>query len=115
VQGVTAGRLLRGSQQGTRLDDADRALLATFAELASLALMDARTVEEMKEAFHDNLTGLWNRPLFLDRLTAALDRRGSVPRHGRSRGTLALESMSWLSSSSRALSLGSPCMLRIAQ
>ncbi len=79
VQGVTAGRLLVGSQHGKPLDDEDRALLSTFAEHASLALTDARTVEEMKEAFHDNLTGLPNRPLFLDRLTAALDRRDPVP------------------------------------
>jgi diguanylate cyclase (GGDEF)-like protein len=79
VQGVTAGRLLVGAQHGTPLSDEDRALLSTFAEHASLALTDARTVEEMKEAFHDNLTGLPNRPLFLDRLTAALERRTPLP------------------------------------
>lgn len=72
VQGVSAGRLLASSLDGTPLGVEDRALLSTFAEHASLALTDARTVEAMKEAFHDNLTGLPNRPLFLDRLTTAL-------------------------------------------
>ncbi|WP_291377599.1 EAL domain-containing protein [Demequina sp.] len=79
VQGVTAGHLLAGSQDGTPLGEEDRALLSTFAEHASLALTDARTVEAMKEAFHDPLTGLPNRPLFLDRLKAALDKRDPNP------------------------------------
>lgn len=72
IQGVSAGRLLASSVDGSQLGLEDRALLSTFAEHASLALTDARTVEAMKEAFHDNLTGLPNRPLFLDRLTTAL-------------------------------------------
>ncbi len=72
VQGVSAGRLLASSVDGSPLGVEDRALLSTFAEHASLALTDARTVEAMKEAFHDNLTGLPNRPLFLDRLTEEL-------------------------------------------
>ncbi|MCB2412100.1 EAL domain-containing protein [Demequina sp. TTPB684] len=79
VQGAIAGRLLAGASEGTRLTDEDRALLSTFAEHASLALTDARTVEAMREAFHDPLTGLPNRPLFLDRLTAALDKRDAGP------------------------------------
>ncbi len=71
VNGVPAGALVARSD-GTTLDDAERRLLAAFAEHASLALTDARTVEEMREAFHDPLTGLPNRALFLDRLTHAL-------------------------------------------
>ena len=54
-------------------DDAQLGMLDAFAEHASLALTDARTVEAMEEAFHDSLTGLPNRALFLDRLQHALD------------------------------------------
>jgi diguanylate cyclase (GGDEF)-like protein len=47
-------------------------LLAAFAQQVSLALTDARTVEAMREAYHDPLTALPNRTLFLDRLQHAL-------------------------------------------
>src|SRR5439155_1011304 len=43
-----------------------------FAENVSLALTDAKTVSDMNEAFHDSLTGLASRALFLERLTDAL-------------------------------------------
>ncbi len=72
VQGIPAGHLRAATADGAPLSEADRALLSTFAEHASLALTDARTVEAMEEAFHDPLTGLPNRPLFIDRLTEAL-------------------------------------------
>src|SRR5690606_30926900 len=49
-------------------------LLSRFAEHASLALTDARTVEQLSQAMQDPLTGLANRGLFLDRLRQALDR-----------------------------------------
>jgi diguanylate cyclase (GGDEF)-like protein len=54
--------------------DADRKVLSVFAEHVSLALTDARTREAMDQAFHDSLTGLASRALFLDRLDHALAR-----------------------------------------
>jgi diguanylate cyclase (GGDEF)-like protein len=73
VNGAPAGALVARSQSGAPLDDAQLSMLDAFAEHASLALTDARTVEAMQEAFHDSLTGLPNRALFLDRLRHALD------------------------------------------
>ena len=49
-----------------------RELLSAFAQQISLALTDANTVEAMREAYHDQLTGLPNRALFLDRLNHAI-------------------------------------------
>jgi len=59
---------------------AEREVLQSFAEHASLAVTDARTVEALHEAvgdalhkaLHDPLTGLSNRARFLDRLDHAL-------------------------------------------
>ena len=78
INGARAGALVAMAPTG--LDDAQLGMLDAFAEHASLALTDARTVEAMQEAFHDPLTGLPNRALFLDRLQHALDvaaRRGT--------------------------------------
>ncbi|MBN1172297.1 MAG: EAL domain-containing protein, partial [Micromonosporaceae bacterium] len=49
-----------------------RELLAAFAQQVSLALTDANAVEAMREAYHDQITGLPNRALFLDRLNHAI-------------------------------------------
>src|SRR5204862_173965 len=71
INGARAGALVAMAPAG--FDDAQLGMLDAFAEHASLALTDARTVEAMEEAFHDSLTGLPNRALFLDRLQHALD------------------------------------------
>ena len=60
---------------GRRYTRADREVLMAFAEHASLALTDARTVQDARHnAFHDTLTELPNRELFCDRLAQALAR-----------------------------------------
>jgi diguanylate cyclase (GGDEF)-like protein len=54
---------------------AEQETLSTFAQLASLALMDSRMVDELlRQALHDPLTSLANRALFSDRLEHALAR-----------------------------------------
>jgi diguanylate cyclase (GGDEF)-like protein len=69
------GVLNLGSMQaGRRFTDLEVEMMATFAEHASIALRDARTVEEVREALNDPLTGLPNRQLLLDRLTQSLER-----------------------------------------
>jgi diguanylate cyclase (GGDEF)-like protein len=63
------GSLVTGSSLAERgFTDIDREILLAFAENVSLALTDAKTVSDMNEAYHDSLTGLASRPLFLDRL-----------------------------------------------
>jgi diguanylate cyclase (GGDEF)-like protein len=73
VSGKSAGALVAMSGAGAPFDQSQRRMLDAFAEHASLALTDARTVEAMREAFHDPLTALPNRALFIDRLQHALD------------------------------------------
>jgi diguanylate cyclase (GGDEF)-like protein len=73
VSGKPAGALVAISGDGAPSDQRRRRMLDAFAEHASLALTDARTVEAMREAFHDPLTALPNRALFVDRLQHVLD------------------------------------------
>jgi len=72
IEGETIGSLVTVVLPDTPDVDDRREMLAAFAEQASLALTDARTVEAMRDAYHDSVTGLPNRSLFLDRLNQAL-------------------------------------------
>ncbi len=67
--GQIVGSLTVGSTRERRpYSDAERDILLSFAEHASLALTDAQTMAAMHEAMHDSLTGLPSRALFFDRL-----------------------------------------------
>jgi diguanylate cyclase (GGDEF)-like protein len=73
--GTVVGSLLVASRSLARhFGRADREMLLAFAEHASLALAAAKTVDTMRQAFNDPLTGLANRALFLNRLDHALHR-----------------------------------------
>jgi diguanylate cyclase (GGDEF)-like protein len=71
--GVPVGSLTLASfRPGRHYSQTEQDVLLAFAEHASLALTDARNFEDaMHQAFHDSLTGLPNRALFLDRLELA--------------------------------------------
>lgn len=69
--GRIVGAVLAGANT-PRFRDADRSALLAFADHVSLAITDATTVEAMHRAFHDSLTGLASRALFLDRLEHGL-------------------------------------------
>jgi diguanylate cyclase (GGDEF)-like protein len=71
--GAVSGSLLVGSYRADRTyTEADEQTLRAFAEHVSLALTDAYIVHRMYQAFHDSLTGLASRGLFLERLTQEL-------------------------------------------
>ncbi len=68
VSGESAGCLIAKTlEQGSVRRD-QRDLLTAFAQQVSLALTDARTVDEVRRASRDPITGLPNRALFLQHL-----------------------------------------------
>ena len=71
---VTVGALSFEARPGrSGFGAEDEAMLVALADHVSLALSDARTVEQMQLARHDSLTGLASRPLFLEKLAQRLE------------------------------------------
>ena len=70
--GTTVGALRVTLADGRRPAAGDREHLLSFAEHVSLALTDAKTVQDMDAARHDALTGLPGRALFHERLRQCL-------------------------------------------
>ncbi|MEN3307521.1 MAG: hypothetical protein V7603_3723 [Micromonosporaceae bacterium] len=82
IGGTVKGALQIASRRPRRVfNDSDEQTLQAFAGHVSLALTDAATVTRMHLAFHDALTGLASRGLFLERLGEQLVRaqRSSAP------------------------------------
>jgi diguanylate cyclase (GGDEF)-like protein len=79
-RGELVGALSLGTRRpGRRYSEIERDAVLAFAEHAGLALNDAKAAEETAhQAFHDPLTGLANRALFVDRLTQARTRAGTA-------------------------------------
>ena len=78
VTGEMAGSLVAQLPGDTDQYTEQRDQLAAFAQQVSLALTDARTVEAVREAHHDPVTGLPNRALFLKILDRCSPRRGTA-------------------------------------
>jgi diguanylate cyclase (GGDEF)-like protein len=73
--GTVSGALVVGSMRPDRvLGTTEQQLLRALAEHVSLALTDATTVDRMHQAYHDSVTGLASRALFLERLAQQLSR-----------------------------------------
>ena len=77
VTGEMAGSLVAHLPGVTGQQCEQRDQLAAFAQQVSLALTDARTVEAVREAHHDQITGLPNRALFLKILNRVLASRAT--------------------------------------
>src|SRR5207248_3343115 len=69
---VVGGLIVASRSPDRAYSKADQETLQAFAEQVSLAVTDAKTLEAMYQAFHDSLTGLASRALFLDRLEHGL-------------------------------------------
>ncbi|HXZ99748.1 MAG TPA: EAL domain-containing protein [Candidatus Binatia bacterium] len=73
--GRPVGALFVGSESpDRRFRPVEHEILEAFAQHASLALTDARTVQAMELAYQDGLTGLASRDLFVRRLESASTR-----------------------------------------
>jgi len=79
VSGAIAGSLVAMRPDASDPDSDRASLLGAFAQQISMALTDAHTVEAMREAYRDSLTGLPNRALFLERLERSLNDRQPGP------------------------------------
>ena len=67
-------------RKGRTYSETEQQMLVSIAAHASVALTNARTANSMEHlAFHDLLTGLPNRALFVDRVSRALARNGRAP------------------------------------
>jgi diguanylate cyclase (GGDEF)-like protein len=79
-RGELVGALSLGTRRsGRRYSEIERDAVLAFAEHAGLALNDAKAAEETAhQAFHDPLTGLANRALFVDRLAQARTRAAAA-------------------------------------
>ena len=79
-RGELVGALSLGTRKhGRRYSEIERDAVLAFAEHAGLALNDAKAAEETAhQAFHDPLTGLANRALFVDRLSQARTRAAAA-------------------------------------
>jgi diguanylate cyclase (GGDEF)-like protein len=88
--GTVVGSVVIASDDPNRSYAArDQQSLLALAEHASLALNHARALDDVAhEAFHDSLTGMPNRALFLDRLTFAV---GRASRSGNPVGVLFID------------------------
>ncbi|GIF25224.1 hypothetical protein Ate02nite_79540 [Paractinoplanes tereljensis] len=77
VTGEMAGCLVAHLSGSVDQYTEQRDQMDAFAQQVSLALTDAKTVEAVREAHHDPVTGLPNRALFLKILNRVLSSRGT--------------------------------------